>query len=238
MRIPASALTFLVSMGFTAAFGQQAQVSGRVTNGNGRPVPSAVVVLCNEDANLWFMTSSGGDGAFDLAGLPPGEFSIEVLAPVWRRPNTGQAWGFRPWTDSVSVRAGQNARRDIQLGNDARQPWAAKTPPPCTPARPFSMVDRERLAGLLLEGTAPTRPPGAASPNGEAHLTLEAFLNKEGRVISLRLLASSWPPGTDPALMRAAVEAVRNWRYRPPENGHSEVFEFLGEIAVDFSSSR
>jgi TonB family protein len=65
-------------------------------------------------------------------------------------------------------------------------------------------------------------------------------MSKDGKVISLRVLAASWPPNVDPILIRAAVEAVRDWRYSPPQlaGGQYEVFEFSGQIFVDFTRDR
>ena len=234
-------LPVLVSgIGFTGASAQtpQARFSGRITNGDGGPVPSAVVVLCNEDVDLWSITSTDDAGAFDLTELPANEFSVEVLSPLWRRPNTGQVWGFRPWTGSISLQSGQNLKRDIRLGDAARQPLAPKTPPPCSPSRPFAMVGSERLARLLIHQTTPVYPQSVKDVNSEVQVTLEAFMNKDGKVISLRLLAPSWPPKVDPVLTRAAVETVRDWRYSPPQPVSGEVFEFTGKIVVDFARDR
>ena len=75
----------------------------------------------------------------------------------------------------------------------------------------------------------------ARDANIEQQVKLHAWMNKDGKVIPLRLLASSWPPEIDPALTRAAVEAVRNWRYSPPQNYPFDIFEFSGDIAVDFA---
>jgi TonB family protein len=197
-----------------------------------------VVVVCNEDVNLWFITSTEDSGAFELAELPPNEFSVEVNSPLWRRPNTTQVWGYRPWTGAIMLHRDQNLQRTINLGNVSnKQQLAPKTPPPCSPSRSFSMAGR--LETLLVEQTTPVYPQGA-EVDGEAQVVLEAFMNREGKVISLRLLPPSWPPKVNSLLTRSAVEAVRNWRYRRPEkgNGPDDVFEFLGQIVVDFSRDR
>ena len=99
------ALTISILLGggiaLTGAFAQtgQARFSGSVMNSDGGPVSSAVVVLCNEDANLWFMTSTDEAGAFELTGLPANEFWIEVNAPQWRRNNATGVWGFKAWME-------------------------------------------------------------------------------------------------------------------------------------------
>jgi TonB family protein len=234
------------AMMLTGALAQtpQARFFGRLTNGDGNAIPNAVIVLCNASANLWFITSTDATGSFELAELPANKFAVEVLSPQWRRPtrNPGrdQVWGFSPWADSFTLQSGQSVQRNIRLGGLVQQPRPSLTSPPCTPRRPFSVLSADGLAKLRVQHTVPVYPQDARDANIEDRLTLEAFMNKDGKVISLRLLAPSWPPPIDPLLTRAAVEAVRDWRYRPPQPARSrdEVFEFGGQIAVEFAHDR
>jgi TonB family protein len=223
---------------------RQARFFGRLTNGDGNPIPNAVIVLCNSSANLWFITSTDATGSFELVELPANQFSIEVLSPQWRRPtrNPGrdQIWGYSPWTDSFTLQAGQSMQRNIQLGGLTQQPRTSQTSPPCIPQRRFSVLGEEGLARLLVQQTTPVYPQNARDANIEGPLTFEAFMNKDGNVISLRLLTPSWPPAINPVLTRAAVEAIRDWRYHPPQllGSRDEVTEFGGPITVKFHRDR
>jgi TonB family protein len=131
-------------------------------------------------------------------------------------------------------------QRNIQLGGLTQQPRTSQTSPPCTPRRPFSFFSADSLERLLVQRTTPVYPQTASGANTEGQINFEAFMNKEGKVISLRLLVPSWPPKINPALTRAAVEAVRNWRYRAPQRAglQNEVFEFGGQVLVDFVRDR
>lgn len=228
----------------TTTLGQAAgaRFFGRLTNGAGDPIPSAVIVLCNADANLWFMTSTDGNGGFELSELPPNQFAIEILSPQWRRQPLnprGQILGYSPWTDSMTLRAAQSLQRNIQLGGVIPQPRTSQTSPPCTPRRAMQTFSPEFLWRSLIEQATPVYPPSARDADIEAQVELEAFMNKEGKVISLRLLVQSWPPKIDPVLTRAAVEAVRNWRYSPPQPlPGREIFEFGGPVFVGFARDR
>ena len=220
----------------------RARLSGRLSNGQGDPIPNAMIVVCNTEANLWLITSTDTRGSFELAELPANRFSIEVLSPQWRRatwnPGRDQIWGFSPWSDTVTLQAGQNLQRDIQLGGLTLQPRTSQTSPPCTPRRAFSVMSADGLASLFIDGTTPVYPPGGKDRNVEAEVDLEAFMNKDGKVISLRLLVNSWPPKVDPVFTKAAVEALRSWRYRPPAmNSQPPRFEFGGPIVVKFAPS-
>jgi hypothetical protein len=57
-------------------------------------------------------------------------------------------------------------------------------------------------------------------------------MNRQGRVISLRLLANEGPPQIEPELTRIAVETARRRRYQLPVT-NPEVFEFGGIITVE-----
>jgi TonB family protein len=231
---------------FTSATAQTraARLSGRLTDADGNPISNAVIVLCNANAKLWFMTSTDSTGAYELAQLPPNQFSIEILSAQWRRatsnPARPQIWGYSPWTDSITLQSGQALQRNIQLGGLIQQPQVSQTSPPCTPRRPTLRLSADALAGLLSQQTPPVPPPPANDANIEGQVELEAFMSNEGKVISLRLLTRSWPPKIDPMLTRAAVEAVRNWRYSTPQPAsiRYEVFEFGGPIVVAFNRDR
>src|SRR5206468_1057277 len=119
------------------------------------------------------------------------------------------------------------------------QPRTSQTSPPCTPRRPTLGLSTAGLERLFIDGTEPVYPESARAAKVEGEVALEAFMNKTGKVVSLRLIISSWPPQIDPILTRAAVEAVRGWRYSPPQvNTQRELFEFGGQIVVKFTSDR
>jgi TonB family protein len=236
------AVCAIVTTGALAQAGR-ARLFGRLSNGEGEPIPNAVVVVCNADAGLWFITSTDAQGMFELGELPANRFAIEVLSPQWRRrtrnPGRDQVWGFSPWSDTVALQAGQTLQRNIQLGGLTLQPRTAQTLPPCIPRRSFSVLSVDGLARLFIDGTTPVYPQSAQTANIEGEVDLEAFMNKDGKVISLRLLVPSWPPKIDPILTKAAVDAVRSWRYSPPGlNSQQERFEFGGQIVVNFARDR
>jgi TonB family protein len=218
----------------------EARFFGRLTNGNGTPISNAVIVLCNADAKLWFMTSTDGAGAFDFAQLPENRFSVEILSPQWRRagiPGREQVWGYSPWADSITLQSRQSLQRNVQLGGLVQQPRISQTTPPCSAQSSTLTLGEEGLKALMTKGEIPVIPQSLRDADAQTEVTLEAFMNNEGRVISLRLLATSWPPTNDPLLTRAAVESVRDWRYTPPRpaNDRYVVNGFSGRIRLNFA---
>src|SRR5438093_3047157 len=64
-------------------------LSGRVTDSDGAPVPAATVLI----SELHRVATTGADGGFGLAGLPPGEYTVIV-----------RHVGFAPFAREVAVR--------------------------------------------------------------------------------------------------------------------------------------
>jgi periplasmic protein TonB len=63
--------------------------------------------------------------------------------------------------------------------------------------------------GLLLHRVEPPYPPIARAARIQGNVVLKAIINKEGVIQDLQLASGH------PMLVPAAIEAVRQWRYRP-----------------------
>jgi protein TonB len=65
------------------------------------------------------------------------------------------------------------------------------------------------VAGLLLKKTTPMYPPIAVAARVEGTVVLEATISASGSIQNLRVVSGH------PMLQQAALDAVRDWRYRP-----------------------
>jgi protein TonB len=64
-------------------------------------------------------------------------------------------------------------------------------------------------AGLLLQRTQPIYPPIAKAARVSGTVVLQATISKQGTIENLKIVSG-------PAMLQqAAVDAVRQWRYRP-----------------------
>jgi protein TonB len=63
--------------------------------------------------------------------------------------------------------------------------------------------------GLLLKKVQPTYPPIAKQFGRDGTVQLLATINKDGEIKKVQVL------GGDALLAKAAVDAVRQWEYRP-----------------------
>jgi len=84
--------------------------------------------------------------------------------------------------------------------------------------------------GLLIRKVQPTYPPLARQARIQGSVLLQAEISKEGTIENLRLISGH------PMLAPAAIEAVKQWRYKPYIlNG--EPVEVETQITVNFTLS-
>jgi protein TonB len=81
--------------------------------------------------------------------------------------------------------------------------------------------------GLLIKRIEPKYPRGALLAHAQGAVQIEATINKEGFVKNAKVLKG------DPVLARAALEAVRQWRYKPYYLDGTPV-EIQTQITVNF----
>jgi TonB family protein len=89
-------------------------------------------------------------------------------------------------------------------------PGGSNTPPP-----PEAAPQRIRVGGTVMQAkvlnmVAPVYPPLARQARIQGTVRLHAVIAKDGSVIWLEVL-----PGAHPLLVRAALDAVRQWMYQP-----------------------
>ena len=103
-------------------------------------------------------------------------------------------------------------------------------PPPPKPATPV-FKRSEILEGMLIRKVEPKYPPLAITARIQGSVVLAAVISKNGEIENLRLVSGQ------PMLVRSAIEAVSQWRYRPfILNG--EVIEVETQFTVNFVLGR
>lgn len=76
------------------------------------------------------------------------------------------------------------------------------------PRGPYT-VSRGVAEGMLLDRVIPRYPPIAVATHTQGIVVLQAIIAKNGAIQNLRVVSGS------PMLQQAALDAVRQWRYRP-----------------------
>jgi periplasmic protein TonB len=102
-------------------------------------------------------------------------------------------------------------------------------PPPPKPAGP-QKIGGNVVAANLINPVRPVYPPLAKMARQQGTVKFEAMISKEGTIEDLKLISGP------PLLVQAAMDAVKQWRYRPTIlNG--EPTEVQTTIDVNFSLS-
>jgi periplasmic protein TonB len=115
------------------------------------------------------------------------------------------------------------------LGSTRSAPTVAKTPDP-TPVKRIRVAARVVEANLIHDVT-PTYPPEAGRERIEGTVVLLAVIGKDGSVQDVRVESGL------PILAQAAIDAVKQWRYKPYLfNG--EPVEVDSRITINFTLSR
>ena len=110
------------------------------------------------------------------------------------------------------------------------KPWPAITPTiQKTPAKRWR-VSGGVEAGLLIRNVKPIYPRLAQAAGVQGEVVLQAVIGKDGRIENLHAISGN------PLLVKAALDAVQQWRYRPYLlNG--EPVEVETQITVRFTVS-
>ena len=200
-------------------------ISGKVYDPSGAVIPAAVVTVTNLETQDKLTLRTSDAGEFEFQAIRAGSYLIEVSAAKF-----GSFQGR-----SQPLNAGKNWRMDVilQPGLVVESVVVTAESPQTGPATPRRVPRRIRvgghvLAAKLLSLEKPNYPEDAKKLGKEGTVFLNAVISGEGKVVSLRVVNEP-----DPQLAKAALDAVKLWRYRPTLlNG--EPVEVISTIKVNF----
>jgi len=121
---------------------------------------------------------------------------------------------------------GKGDPRGLNLFSDSgTRPLLPVAPPPTAahPLRGSSMRE-----GDLIRKVQPTYPPMARTARIQGPVVLQAVISTQGTIENLKVVTGH------PLLAPAAIDAVRQWRYRPYILNNNPV-EVETQITVNFS---
>jgi protein TonB len=155
--------------------------------------------------------------------------SVIILRPSTR---------FQPGTPVASDDAGQTVGSGPLIPDGIKgdphglQDFFGTGTRPIVPAAPRPAAPPVQVShmseGDLVRKILPTYPPLARAARLQGQVVLQAVISKQGAIENLRVLSGH------PMLVPAAIEAVRQWRYRPYVL-NSEPVEVETQITVKFS---
>jgi periplasmic protein TonB len=132
---------------------------------------------------------------------------------------------FAPTDGAVLGASGPGDFRGLPngLGNTVAAAMPAAPPPVASHVRVSRIME-----GNLIRRVQPEYPATAKLARVQGRVVLSAIISKDGRIENVQVLAGH------PLLVQAAVEAVKQWRYRPYVL-NDEPVEVETQITVNFS---
>lgn len=140
----------------------------------------------------------------DDKGVPP------AIGTIGIEGGTGDRWSSNSVLNSI--------------GNEVARLVPPPPPPPSVARRP---VTSHMMEGNLVHRVQPEYPYPAKMAHIQGSVVLRAMISKEGTIENLQVVHGH------PMLVKAAIDAVRQWRYRPYILNDSPV-EVETEVTVNF----
>jgi TonB family protein len=222
------ALTFAA----TTAFGQAppSRLTGTVSDASGTAVGRATVILSKVEGRTEAITTSSAAGAYMFTGLQTGSYALQVFAV-----------GFGPSRmTTVQLEDGKELKRDLTLdigyvqdsiatmspAPTMRQPTVS--PSRFTPGDPFRpRLSEEGSSPNLIVKPEPAYPGLAKQARIEGIVIVEVAVGPDGAPKDIAVISGH------PLLQVPAIDAVKNYRYRPLVFNGSPT-EFVTTVTVPF----
>ena len=191
----------LSSVGLSAA-----TIGGSLFDPSGAAVSQAKASLYNPETKATAETTTAPDGKFAFDNLPAGQYILRVDKP-------GFASLFREFnvqTDSklergLTLKLGAKEEAGVtQVANGERTAYAQSSDP-----RQVRIGGQVAQSNLITK-VQPVYPASAKAAGIQGTVDLEVAISKEGVPEDIRVVSS---PSDD--ITQSALEAVRQWRYRP-----------------------
>jgi TonB family protein len=176
---------------------EKGSISGTVREPSKGGVPSASVDLINLTTLKKISITTSEDGSFEFSDIPVGAYRLEIAKTGFTATNT-QPFELLPSRNIIVVVVIRHSAAGAPPG-----PGHAEGGTP----------QRIRIGGpveekKLVYSPSPQYPPLAKMAGIEGTVKLDATIAEDGKVKDLRVISGH------PLLVKAALDAVKNWRYR------------------------
>lgn len=203
-------------------------LSGTIYDASRAAIPEAMVIISSLDGKSKEIAFANEAGDYEFGSLPEGAYTVEASKP-----------GFRLFQQKgVAIKPGVPQRLDLTLeigevnqyfevvGKSARvAPDISRKP------RRIRVGGNVQEAKLVYQGQL-DYPEEARQAGIQGTVLLEAIIGKDGTVVNYRVVNTL----AHPFLLKAAAEAVKQWRYEPTLlNG--EPVEVVTTVTVNFRLS-
>lgn len=184
----------LTSVGLTAA-----TISGSVHDPSGSAVTNAAVTVMNPDTGAKQDAVTDAEGKFSVSGDGAGQYILKI-----------EKQGFTPILREFDLKAESNMSRELTMAVEGSSSQAADfvtdTDDSTKPVRIGGAVAEANL----ISRVQPLYPVAAKAAAIQGTVQIKATISKDGIPIDLQVVST---PNSD--LAESALQAVRQWRYRP-----------------------
>ena len=226
MALAAAALVAVTIPVATLRAAQSAPLplGGSVYDTSGGVLPHVVLTL-EDMAGTTRAATTDGSGRFEFEPIAPGRYVLSTAL-----------LGFRTLSQELTLRDARNWERAVTLQVETLQErvmvWEQR-PPGVTPQ--VYAGQTPRIGGNIrppkkLKDVRPIYPPAMRDAGFEGVVPMEALIGVEGGVTSVRVISAQ----VHPELAKAAVDAVRQWRFSPTLLNGVPI-EVSMTVAVQFS---
>jgi TonB family protein len=183
------------------------KIFGSVHDPSGAVVPGAHVTLVNIETLHSIVGRTGEDGGFEFPAIPAGRYRLEITKDGFAIAKSADL-ELKPSGDlhqDITLPIGNVTQEVIVHGHKS-----AENPPTPPPAPRRIRVGGLVQAAHLIRQAKPDYPASAQKQGIEGTVVLRAVIGTSGQILSLAPNS-----GPDPALIKAAMDAVSQWQYQP-----------------------
>lgn len=180
-------------------------LAGSVYDPTGAVLPGVNLVLEDAQEVKWEATTDSA-GRFEFPPVQPGQYVLSAALLGFRAlRHEFELRNARDWDRAVTLQVGEVSETIIVSA--ARTAGSAANAPGPQPIR----VGGNIRAPRKLYHVNPVYPVSMREAGREGTVPIEAIIDREGSVISLRVLSAQ----VHPDFAAAASDAVRQWRFAP-----------------------
>jgi TonB family protein len=183
----------LISALFSAAGLSAATISGTVHDASGAAIADGAITLTNLDNLTQLQASTDAEGKFSLESGVPGPYILHVVKT-----------GYSP------IYCEFNANGQSDFTSDFTMPAEGSPVPDSASGQKGVRVGGAVAQNNLTYKAMPSYPVQAKQNRIQGTVEIRASISKEGVPQELRVVSSP-----DDDLSTSALQAVRQWRYRP-----------------------
>jgi TonB family protein len=212
---------------FRAGHGAPASLSGSVYDTTGAVLPGVALTLEDAAQTKWPATTDSV-GHFEFPRVPAGSYVLTASIPGFRPlRNEFDLQNARDWDRAVTLQVG-DVQETVTV-RESRMAATAQTSPRPQFAQPVRVGGNIRAPRKELN-VPPTYPVAMRAAGREGVVPIEAIIGRDGTVSSVRVLSAQ----VHPDFAIAAVDAVRQWRFRPTLLNGAPV-EVVMTVSVKFN---